>query len=559
MNTKLNFKISTCLLMGLLSLAGFTSCSEDETKGDTSVPTLVSQNIADGAEIVTGDSLIELNFSKAMRQAPETAIKFDDKTVRVSINYERVLYTFSGLEDGDHTFNVPASALTDMDGRAYDKEIAVRFTVKSGTITNASVFDAVVDPAGNGDYTTIQEAIFNAPAKQTKPYLIYVMNGTYNECIDIPKTKPFIHLVGESRDGVKIQYALNRCGNSSDNSQGTATDDQWKYSCLNANSPVRQDGYSSNQNCVVLVEATDCLLANMSIINLYGASSERYEGGLMKDGQAEAFINRQDRTTLSNVKMVSYQDTWWVRNASKTDLFRTYVTNCHIEGHTDYIWGAGDMLCENTTLYNVLSPFQANSCSYITANRATANVDKFGHIFNNCTITGNDVMFSYGRLQSATAKVVFMNCKQDVPLYELHWNNNGTMTPELYAEYNNTDKDGNQTAASVQFGIDANGAPISSKLLTAAEASNYTYENILKGTDNWDPKSMLTVPGKVSGVALDSNTLSWTAVQGANGYIVFENGKYVGQSKTNALTMEKANSSATYTVKAVTKYGMVGE
>lgn len=65
------------------------------------------------------------------------------------------------------------------------------------------------------------------------------------------------------------------------------------------------------------------------------------------------------------------------------------------------IRGGGDLLYENTTLYNkVKSSLGNGSCSYITANRATPGMDKYGYVFNNCTITGDDVKFMYGRLQT---------------------------------------------------------------------------------------------------------------------------------------------------------------
>lgn len=549
MNTKALFKISTYLLFAFISLAGFASCSEDETKGDSTVPALVSQNFADGVQIATGDSVIELNFSKAMRQAPETQITLDDEPQTVSINYEKVLCSFSGLADGTHTFKAPAKSLTDMDGRAFDQEISITFTVKAGIVGN--IFNAVVDANGNGDYTTISEAINRAPNNQTKPYLIYVMNGTYNECLYISKVKPFIHLIGESRDGVKIQFAMNRSADPAED--GNVTQEQWAYSINNSSSPFSQRGYNpSSQRGVVTVEATDVLLSNLTILNLFGADT-RYEGGMAMNGQAEALITRNDRTTLNNVKLVSFQDTYWIWN--NADLLRTYITNSTIEGHTDYIWGGGDLYCENSTLYNVIYPGQGDkSCSYITQNRSRAGVDKYGHVFDNCVIDGNDIQFSFGRALTV-GQVIFKNITLKQQLIDAHWTA-GRYVPTLYGEYNIIDASGKDVAASVQFGTTA---AETSTLLSKAEADTYNYDNIIKNKDGWDPKSMLTTPGKVSGITLNGSDLTWDKVDNAAGYLVFEDGKYVGQSSSNALPLDNANASATYTVKAVTKYGMVGE
>lgn len=551
MNTKVIVKISTYIMCALFSLAGLTSCSEDETtKDDNSVPVLASQNIADGAVIETGDSVIELNFSKAMRQAPGTQITLDDEPQTVSINYERILCSFTGLADGTHTFNAPAKSLTDMAGRAYDKDITITFTVKAGVVGN--VFGAVVDANGTADYATIQEAINRAPNNSTKPYLIYVMNGTYNECVYIPKAKTFIHLIGESRDGVKIQFAMNRTGDMATNTQGSATDEQWPYSINNPASPFNQKGYNAaSQRAVVTVEAPDVLLSNLTILNLYGAAAN-YEGGLGLNGQAEALITRNDRTTLNNVKLVSFQDTWWIWN--NADLLRTYVTNSVIEGHTDYIWGAGDLYCENSTLYNVIYPGLTNSTSYITQNRSRVGTDKYGHVFDNCVVEGNDLAVSFGRALT-TGQVIFKNISLKLPLIDTHWTGGG-YAPTLYGEYNITDATGKDVAASVQFGTTA---AETSTLLTKAQADEYNYTNIIKRSDNWDPKSMLGTPGTVSGITLNGDELNWNRVDNAAGYLIFEDGKYIGQSASNAFPLTNVNASATYTVKAVTRYGMVGE
>ena len=83
---------------------------------------------------------------------------------------------------------------------------------------------------------------------------------------------------------MKIQFALNRV-------EEQTNSDTWPYSIHNPNSPARLAGYTTDQNCVVLIKATDVYLENISIINLYGALKSRYDGGLGKGGQAEALCS----------------------------------------------------------------------------------------------------------------------------------------------------------------------------------------------------------------------------------------------------------------------------
>ena len=120
MNTNSINTISKYLLLFLLILTG-ASCNDNDDAEDTSIPVLISQNINDG-DVVGPSGYVELTFSKAMRQAPDTEIYFNGGVVRVSINYEKVRYTFSGMENKECTFEVPAGALTDMQGRAYDED-----------------------------------------------------------------------------------------------------------------------------------------------------------------------------------------------------------------------------------------------------------------------------------------------------------------------------------------------------------------------------------------------------------------------------------------------------
>lgn len=102
MNTNSIYIVGKYLLLALLIFIGF-ACEDDEEAEDTSTPVLVSQNIADG-DVVGPDGYVELVFSKAMRQAPDTEIYFNGRAIRISINYEKVRYSFSDMENEECTF-----------------------------------------------------------------------------------------------------------------------------------------------------------------------------------------------------------------------------------------------------------------------------------------------------------------------------------------------------------------------------------------------------------------------------------------------------------------------
>lgn len=547
MNTNSIYTISKYLLLFLLIFTG-VACSDNDDAEDTSIPVLISQNINEG-DVVGPNGYVELTFSKAMRQAPDTEIYFNGGIVRVSINYERVRYTFSGMENKECTFEIPAGALTDMQGRAYDEDFFLSFTAKSEISGGGKVFDAVVDSKGNGDFTTIQAAIDAAPGEKTSPYKIFITNGSYNECIRITKNKTFIHLIGESRDGVKIQYALNRVGSYNDEAQDGATDDAWKYSSNNPNSAVRKAGYTKDQNCVILVEATDFYAENVSIINLYGALPSRHTGGLGKDGQAEALITKNDRFSLYNCVLVSFQDTWWCRHTAYSENL-AYLNNTLIEGRTDYIWGSGNVFIENSKFYNT------GDGAYITASGETGT---WGFVMKNCTVDGENgiTAFSFGRPYKPNTKTVWINTTLKMDIVAPHWSSWSSI-PALYGEYNTVDKNGAVISTEGKI-VGSGDNQFTSSVLTASEAANYTYEKIVRA-NSWNPKEYMETPlAAPTNVNLSGNELSWDAVSGASGYLIFMNGNYAGQTTDTTVTLTNTDEGNIYTVKTVCQYGTVSE
>ena len=110
MNTNSINTISKYLLLFLLILTG-ASCNDNDDAEDTSIPVLISQNINDG-DVVGPSGYVELTFSKAMRQAPDTEIYFNGGVVYPSTTKKYVIP--SGMENKECTFEVPAGALTDM-------------------------------------------------------------------------------------------------------------------------------------------------------------------------------------------------------------------------------------------------------------------------------------------------------------------------------------------------------------------------------------------------------------------------------------------------------------
>ena len=134
------------------------------------------------------------------------------------------------------------------------------------------------------------------------------------EHIDIPKTKPYIHIIGQDRDKTVI-HDDKLCGG--DNALHVSV------------------------GATVVVNSNDCLFENITLENSYG--HEKQEGP-----QALALNTTGDRTVFNNVAMLSYQDTWITPSTSS---YRAYVRNSFIEGAVDFIYNSGDIFIDNTILY----------------------------------------------------------------------------------------------------------------------------------------------------------------------------------------------------------------
>ena len=283
-----------------------------------------------------------------------------------------------------------------------------------------------------------------------------------------------------------------------------------------------------------MIKATDVYLENISIINLYGALKSRYDGGLGKGGQAEALCSHYDRLAMNNCKLVSFQDTWWTRFQKVNGTYgicRAYVQNSWIEGSTDYIWGSGDVLIENCTFYNT------GNGSFITASRSN-ETDAYGYVMKDCTIDGEAgiTAFSFGRQQSTSAKAVFINTALKMDIIDGHWTA-GSAAPALFGEYNTVDKN-NQVISTGDMTVGSGSSQFTAKVLSADEAAGYTYENII-AREGWNPKQYMQTPGTTM-ATLDGTTLSWNAIDGAAGYLIFVNGVYLAQTTETSVSVTTA-------------------
>jgi len=400
------------------------------------------------------------------------------------------------------------------------------------------VFHAIVDIQGTGDYTSLQAAIDAMPENRTSPWRIFLKNGTYEELVRIPENKPFVYLTGQDREKVIISYTLH-CGGPDG--------PEWEYSYNNPENPA-YGTYGS----VTIIKSANFYAENITFMNRYGV--ERQNGP-----QALAVRSDNDRHAFYNCNMLSFQDTWRTSTSGTAD--RHYVRDCHIEGAVDYIYGAGEVLVENSTLYNV------RSGSVIVAPSHKEGT-KWGYVFLNCTVDGNTGAADGGQLLGRPWHnwpiAVYVNTTMNIDIAPEGWTDMGVI-PKLFAEYNSRDKNGNPVDLSRRKSLytatanEGGHTGISETVLTAEEAARYTYENIINA-DGWNPREQMERLPAPEKVKKNGIKLSWDKTEGAIGYVVLRDGEVVGITANSTFTDSEAQKGERYRyeIKAVNQHGGLG-
>ena len=260
MKAHLFSKMSQGLL--LLSALLATSCKESSNNffvPDHEAPSLVSVTPANG-ETAEENNTILLTFNEYVK-AGEGKANFNGEEVELTFKGKTASYAYTALDYNQACqFSLPKGAVIDFQGNVFEG-VSIQFTIRERPQPEARIFDAVVSPDGKGNYTSIQKAVDNVPSKRTEPWLIFVMNGTYEEQIIIPEDKPYIHLIGQDVDKTIVKLRINS------STEASATDpDVWKYSYKNL---------GKTEAAMVSVKATDFYAENISFVNGYGMKNPR--------------------------------------------------------------------------------------------------------------------------------------------------------------------------------------------------------------------------------------------------------------------------------------------
>ncbi len=398
--------------------------------------------------------------------------------------------------------------------------VAVTTTAVTAKEKGGQVFHAVVAQDGTGDYLTVQAAIDAAPVGRTEPWRIYIKEGTYKEHVDIPESKPYLSLIGEGRH--KTQISCDRlCGGPT--------------------------GVKVDEGATVTARSSNLFFEGINFVNSYGHEQ--------KDGpQALALFTQGDRVVLSRCGLLSFQDTWLT--PFRLPNLRNYAVNCFIEGAVDFIYGQGNVFFDSDTLF-----IMRKKGGYIVAPNHHPDTE-WGYVFRDNVITAPgdaiETQVFLGRPWHAQPKVAFINTKAEVTVYPEGWRNHMGGLPTLFAEYGTTDWQGHRLDLShrcSRYWVENEQKDTiwctSKAVITADEAALYTVENVLSGTDGWQPRQVMTsCPQPVVGTV--GKYLIWQPVADAVGYVVTVNGQ-TKRFTTDCRT--PYNKKNTYRVQSVSRWG----
>ena len=293
--------------------------------------------------------------------------------------------------------------------------------------------ELVVAQDGSGDFRTVQEAVNAVPNQSATVTVIRIKKGVYREKLVVPVLKIHVTLRGEDRDQTILTYDDHSGANGIDT-------------------------YSSHS---VLVQGADFTAENLTFRNTAGRTA----------GQAVALHVEADRAAFRNCRILGDQDTLFLATAHT----RQYFQRCHIEGTTDFIFGASTAVFDHCIIVSKKN-------SHVTA-ASTPPEQPYGFVFLDCRLTADSTLatnVSLGRPWRPAASVAYLRCELGPHIRPAGWDN-----------WKNPDNE--KTARYAEFHSTGPGARpgqrvVWSRQLTAKQARQYTLRRIFNSQQPWEPR-----------------------------------------------------------------------
>ena len=415
-----------------------------------------------------------------------------------------------------------ASATIQYDGSQGAGELTLTFPSGSTYIHNISIRNQAEDPytqvTGSNIYVVKQG---NTPEENGKNLLsmlelanglegssrtvIFLPNGTYDlgETVLTTISRNNISLIGQSMTGTVIKNAPDR---SIEGIGTTAT-------ILNTSSGLYMQ---------------DLTLQNA--LNYYGAVSNGQPGG-----RAVCLQDKGKQTICKNVRMLSYQDTYYSNSNSQF-----YWETSEIHGTVDYLCGGGDVFYNKCTFVNESRSIDGKTGSDVIAAPYPDSSSKFGYVFNDCTIENKAASFSLGRSWGGLSKLTYLNTIINQPdeIIDTRFTLNGmNIAAYSFKEYHSMDTKGNVVSPTslVETFTHSSGNYTYDIILSAEEAEGYTIDKVFS---NWKPQDLTIQNPAPKSAVFSDGTVSWSQGDDATFYALFKNDQLVGITNSNSFIID---------------------
>lgn len=328
-----------------------------------------------------------------------------------------------------------------------------------------------VSPERAGAYHSISkalEAIDELCPNDGQPVTIHIEPGEYRERVEIHR--PYVTLVGETADGVRIVGSLGAKMPSGD---GSGIDGK----------------LGTFRTYTVLVDADDVRLENLTIVNDAGDGREV--------GQAIALYADGDRLVVDTCCITGRQDTLFLgplpprevkpggfigpKQFAPRRVGRQYFRRCRIEGDVDFIFGGACAYFEGCEIRSLNRNMDVNG--YVTA-ASTPEGEPYGFVFHGCSFTAaQDVApdsVYLGRPWREWAQTVLIDCWLGQHIKREGWWDWAKPAAHERAHYAGASLHGPASDAE-------NWVPWAHEL-DATATTRYAREQALSGADGWDPE-----------------------------------------------------------------------
>lgn len=242
---------------------------------------------------------------------------------------------------------------------------------------------------------------------------IFLPNGVYDlgETVNTQISKNNISIIGQSMEGTIIKNAPD----------------------------FHNEGLGKTATLFIPTSVSGTYMQDLTLQNAmdyYGALAAGLGGG-----RACSLQDEGKQTVLKNVRMLSYQDTYYGKTAGATHYFE----DCEIHGTVDFICGGSTVYFKNNILYCEKRNANGGGSDCITANGGKDEKGDKGYVFEGCTIKSECPLVSLGRAWSDQARTYFLNTLVDYSAGEFgfsgsgiqRWSQTGINTnPTEYGEYN---------------------------------------------------------------------------------------------------------------------------